>query len=318
MRLFFCCAPQSKTQIVNSSQNTTRYRQKHALITTAVAAILCIGAACFLILREKSSSPDITTTPTSSALTVMFTAVTEQQSVSKLPGEIQTTTDSIEALAQQDPDHALALSLAEADTDRRELLLQAFIRGWAQTAPDAAANWALIQGHLDQGRAMAALFNGANKNPDAAIQLATRLSNQHPEEANSYGSYLIFGLSQVGQFELAANYAATSPDEIRTNLLAGAYTYWARQQPEKALRSAMEINDPAKQDTAFHATVSGSAHANPQSLTNAAYQFPEGQDRVVALTGGLRAWLENDPAAAGEWMAQHKLTAKETERALEE
>ena len=301
---------------MNPTSETNRHRHISKRVGTFIIAILCIAAAFFLILRDKPAPPAPATAPTST--TPSRSSSASQTPTAEAARQAETTADSLETLAEQDPSRALTLVSAEPDIDRYESLLQAVLRGWARTAPDAAANWALAQIRLDQGRAMAAIFNGANNNPANAVLLAQRLSTQHPEEAGSYGSYLIFSLAHVGQFELAANYAATSPDDIRTNLLAGAYTYWARQQPEQALHAATELTDPAKQDTAFHAVISGWSSLNPQTLTNAAYQFPEGLDRTVALTAGLRSWLEKDPAAAGEWMAQHKLTAKETERALEE
>jgi len=226
--------------------------------------------------------------------------------------------ETLAALAAHDPTKALALALAESDPALRDERLQSVLRGWATTAPDSAAGWALSQSFCDQGLAMAAVFNGANRNPEAALSLAQRLSSEHPENAGSYGSYLIFGLAQVGEYERAAAFAANGPAESRTDLLTAAYGYWAKQQPEKAVFAALKLDDPAKQDAAFQAAVGGWARTDPQQLTATANQFPEGHDRTLALTTGLRSWLEKDPAAAADWISQHKLSEKEASMALEE
>ena len=232
--------------------------------------------------------------------------------------QIHPVAETLEALAAHDPAKALALALGETDPAVRDERLQTVLRGWASTAPDAAANWTLTQSYLDQGLAMAAVFNSANRNPDAAVNLAQRLTAQHPENSTSYGGYLIFGLAQVGEFERAANFAEASSAEIHTDLFTAAYTYWAKQQPERAVYAALKLDDPAKQNAAFQAAISGWARISPQDLTIAANQFPEGADRTLALTTGLRSWIEKDPAAAADWISRHKLTAKETEMALEE
>jgi hypothetical protein len=293
----------------------------------AAIALLCFSAVFIATQKKKQPHPQATeqstTTNSSSAIhppaSEFHSASAETLSSTTKPDQqTRPTAESLETLAAQDPSRALAIALAETDLALRETLLQAVLRGWASTAPDTAADWALAQTYLEQGLAMAAVFNGAKVNPATAISLAERLSAQHPADADSYGRYLIFGLTQAGQFELAANFAARSPDEVRTELLSAAYTHWARQQPSNALAAALKLDDPAKQDAAFHATISGWAHLNPQELTATANQLPEGADRILALTSGLRSWIEKDPATASDWISQHKLTAKEAEMVLEE
>ena len=225
---------------------------------------------------------------------------------------------TLEEIATRDPDRALALALTQTDSVLRSDLLQAVLRGWTVADLNAAANWTFNQTYIDHGLALAAVFNGANRAPENAVALAQRLSSQQPENAGSYGNYLIFGLAQVGEFERAAAYAANSAPNFQTDLLCAAYGYWAKQQPERAVYAALKLDDPAKQDAAFQAAVSGWARANPQALALAASQFPEGADRTLALTTGVRSWLEKDPAAAADWISKNKLSAKEADLILEE
>lgn len=231
------------------------------------------------------------------------------------PGPL--TAGSMESLAARDPLRAMALAAGESDQSRREELIQAVLRGWAGTDADAAANWALAQSYLDQGQAMAAVFNGSNQHPDEAVRLARRLTVQDPGNAQSFGGYLIFALGQVGKFEVAASYAASSEAAIRTDLLTAAYDKWAEIQPELAFAAALEFKTPEIQTTAVQAAIGGWARTNPQGLTEWAANIPEGSDRTLALTTALRSWIEKDPAAASEWVARTKFTP-EMEAALED
>lgn len=227
--------------------------------------------------------------------------------------------ESLETLATVDPLRALALALAEKDEAQRDVFLQSVLRGWARTAPDDAADWAWThQDAIEQGHAFSAIFNGTQQNPEAALRLARRLSNAHPTEAWSFGRYLVYSFAQAGHFAQAADFAATTHPDHRVDLLTAAYHPWGCQQPEKALQSASSLEDPLRQNAAFEAVIGGWAQTNPQSLTEAAYKFPEGHDRSLALVTGLRSWIEKDPATAEMWIKSHQLTPEESSRALEE
>jgi len=243
---------------------------------------------------------------------------TEPAAASTAARQDRSPAETLEALAAHDASRALSLALGEPDNERRQEFLQAVLRGWASSAPEAAADWALTQPHIESGLAMAAVFNGATHNPDNAVSLALRLTAQHPGNSSSYGSYLIFGLAQFGEFERAASFAASSAADVQVDLLTAAYSYWAKQQPERAVFAALRLEDPGKQDAAFQAAVGGWARTSPQELTATASRLPEGPDRTLALTTGLRSWIEKDPAAAADWISRHSLTEKEAVMVLEE
>lgn len=223
----------------------------------------------------------------------------------------------LEQLATKNPTQAISWALTETDPDRRAELVQAALRGWASIDGDAAANWALHQTYAEHGQALSAVFNGANKSPDKAVQLADRLAKEDPAHTADYRSYLIFSLGTVGEFSRAAEYAAASAPELQTQLLTSAFNRWARQEPEVAARAALRLPEPSMQRAAFQAALGGWAQANPETLTKAAVDFPEGNDRKLALTAGLRSWIEKNPEAAGEWISQHKYMP-EMEAALED
>lgn len=223
----------------------------------------------------------------------------------------------LERLGAQNSTQAISWALTESDPDRRAELVQAALRGWASVDCDAAANWALHQSYAEHGQAMSAVFNGANKTPEKALQLADRLSREDPARTGDYRSYLIFSLGSVGEFSRAADYAAASPPEQQTQLLTSAFNRWARQEPEVAARAALRLPDASMQRAAFQAALGGWAQSNPETLTKAALDFPEGDDRKLGLITGLRSWIEKNPEAAGEWISQHKYMP-EMEAALED
>lgn len=224
---------------------------------------------------------------------------------------------ALEELATRDPGKALSLALGQTDEAFRSDLLQAVLRGWAATDTDAAANWAQAQSHLEKGQAMSAVFHGAAKRPDEALRLGQRLSSEDPENAASYGGYLVFALGRAEKFETAATVALAAPAEFRTDLLTNAYNAWGERQPKLALAAAATLPDPDMQRTAFQATVGGWAKANPRELTEVAVNLPEGPDRTLALTTGLRQWIDQDPASAAEWAKRAKFFP-EMEATLEE
>lgn len=291
----------------------------------AVALVSTIAAA-LLLLSSKKETPATDTTSAQPTRQIAakpvdppksMVAVDAIQAISTAASPV--SAESLETLAANDPSRALALALAEKDDAQRDVLLQAVLRGWARTAPEAAADWAWShQDAIEQGHAFSAIFNGTQQNPEAALRLANRLSTEHPEEAWSFGRYLVYSFAQAGHFAQAADFAATTHPDHRVDLLTAAYHPWGCQQPEKALQSASTLEDPLRQNAAFEAVIGGWAQTNPQSLTEAAYTFPEGHDRSIALVTGLRSWIEKDPASAEAWVKTHKLTAEESSRALEE
>jgi len=312
------------------STSTPKPNKSPSTAKLLAVVIISVIAAILLLFSSTRKVPANGTTPsqpvqparapsTEQLVIPKTTAPISAPQASSEPSPSPVTTESLETLAATDPSRALALALAEKDDPQRNILLQAVLRGWARTAPNAAADW--VWSHRDtieQGHAFAAIFNGTQQNPEAAVRLAQRLSTEHPEEAWSFGRYLVYSFAQAGHFAQAADFAAAAHLDHRVDLLTAAYHPWGCQQPEKALQAAIALEDPLRQNAAFHAVIGGWAQTNPQSLTEAAHKFPEGHDRSLALVTGLRSWIEKDPASAEVWIKSHKLTAEESARALEE
>jgi|GEM_PF-7105830 len=295
-------------------------------LLAGVALLITVGVLIFS--GEKQDAPAQAIAPLAPAPTEKKPEVPVARSApppntpSAKPAEAPSTRSPeaiawLERLGAENPTQAISWALTEGDPQRRAELVQAALRGWASVDGEAAAHWARNQSYAEQGLAMSAVFNGANKSPDKAIQLAQRLVKEDPAHSADYGSYLVFSLGTVGEFSRAAAYAAESPADQQTQLLTSAYNRWAQHEPEPAAKAALRLTDPAMQRAAFQAAIGGWAQADPEQLTKAALTFPEGEDRKLALTTGLRSWIEKNPAAAEDWISHNKYMP-EMDAALED
>jgi hypothetical protein len=146
----------------------------------------------------------------------------------------------------------------------------------------------------------------AEQGSDLAEELASTLSAENPADARALQGYLIVALGRAGDHERAAALAADSPPEDRINFLTIAYAAWAQHEPETALDSALNLDDPARQRAAFQAAVSGWARRDPQRLAECAAEFPDGPEKKLALRLALRAWAKTRPAEAFRWYDGHR------------
>jgi hypothetical protein len=217
----------------------------------------------------------------------------------------------LETLARTDPARALALAGAEKNLIVRASLLDAVLRGWADAAPADAAQWALALGDpAGRGHALETIFSRvAAQAPAEAVRLGRTVLEQDPGGATGHACALARALCSAGQFELAAQFAA-SPGELgvvgRSILLAQTYAAWSLLQPEAAAAAATALSDPALRTDALAAIVSGWGQADPAGLTRFAAQLPAGPDRVPLLGQALRQWANIDPPAATAWVTGHE------------
>ena len=215
----------------------------------------------------------------------------------------------IEKLAETDPVRALSLAQAENNFRLRNTMLRATLQGWGRTAPDAAAAWVQSETALDRDQAVKALLTGAIQNPDKAASVTAALTENDPAHAAQYGSDLIWTLADAGQFAQAANFAASGAENNRSDWMLAAYSRWAEFQPQSAMASALQLQDPALKQSALDAVVVGWSPTDPKGMTEFALQnFPPEQQNA-ALSRALSFWADSDPAAAAEWINQNHLGA---------
>ncbi|HEX2854171.1 MAG TPA: hypothetical protein VHO24_13120 [Opitutaceae bacterium] len=219
----------------------------------------------------------------------------------------------LEERARTDAAGALALAAAEPNRLRREKFQHASLRGWAERAPDAAADW--VNANLaEPGRdaAIAAVIEGATSAPDAARQLVERLTRADPAQAYAYGHTLIQALAARGEFATAAQFATSSETEAsaRTEWINGAFSSWAQHQPKPAAQAALTLADPDARRVALGGVTAGWARAEPAGLAEFSLQLPAGAERSAALGESLRHWVMQDAVAASAWINRLESSAE--------
>jgi hypothetical protein len=218
---------------------------------------------------------------------------------------VQEIKDALEKLARDDPNGAMALALGENDAGLRDGLRNAVLRGWASESPEAAADWVMALPEGEHHPAMEAVFAGAARHPEEAMDLGRRLCAQDPTLAGDYGQLLITALTEAGAYETAARFAAMDTSENLPAWLNVAFFKWATQQPEPALRAFEEMADSEGRDAAFQGLMAGWAEANPAALATYVMHLAPGEVRAQALGQTLTQWVSRDPVAASEWLVVH-------------
>ena len=221
----------------------------------------------------------------------------------RTPARIAELVAMLEKLATTDPQRALSLAQAEGNLKTRDTFTQAVLRGWASTAPDKAADWALnLADDNARETAMSSVFAGAVTNPDAAIRVASLAAVKDPGNAVGFGNSLIDTFCEAGNFEAASRFAGDANAGQRSFWMAEAYTKWAALQPEQAAQAALTIADPDIRNEALHGIVGGWSGADPVALTQFIAQQPAGGERGAMLGQALQSWVRVDPVAASQWM----------------
>jgi hypothetical protein len=211
---------------------------------------------------------------------------------------------ALEELAQQHPAAAIALARSEINQRLRQQLLEAAFRGWGKTDGRAAADWILAQPEddFDHNAAIAAMLKGVVENPDAAIQLTQQLCQKNPAQAREYGDAVIYALGRNGDFQAAADLAASATGH-RDEWLAAAYGNWANYQPQTAAASALQIFDDDARRAAVDAVIPAWGQTDPQSLANFAIKnLSDGDQKTRALTDALVNWASVHPVETANWI----------------
>jgi hypothetical protein len=209
----------------------------------------------------------------------------------------------IDALAQTDPLRAIDVARNEPNEALRPRLMESAMRGWGQTDPEAALAWVAAQSMQDSGRTTAAVFHGAARNPDRAIQLANNLSLSDPSRATDHALYLIAALAGEDAFSTAADFASTSAAESRAMRISDAYSRWANKSPEQALVHATQLGDPETRKTAAISVLLRWAYNDAPAAAQYALSLTDSDQRRFALSKALPIWVAAQPVEAAVWMS---------------
>jgi len=208
----------------------------------------------------------------------------------------------LEELAKSDSQRAMALAIAEKNDRLRQALQGAVLHGWASVSPDDAAAWALAQPDGEKQAAMEVVLAGAARLPELALKLGLRLCQNEPALASDYGQFLVHGLTELGEYEAAARFAAENKIGNQGGLLNMAFTEWASREPERALAASNSISNPEARSAAFQGVIMGWIMANPAATAAFGATMAPGEDRTQVISQSLPQWASRDPLAASEWM----------------
>jgi hypothetical protein len=215
-------------------------------------------------------------------------------------------TAAIGKMAEHDAQGAIQLAQAESNFRLRTTMLRAALQGWGKTDPDAATAWVQSQTVMDRDQAASALLQGVVQNPDKAANVTAVLMQNDPGHAAQYGSDLIWAFADSGQFSEAANFAANGAENNRADWMLAAYSRWAEFQPQSAVSSAVQLQDPDLQQTALNAVIVGWSPTDPQGMAEFALKNLSTDQQNTALSRALAFWADSDPAAAATWINQKK------------
>jgi hypothetical protein len=229
----------------------------------------------------------------------------EQKARRICPSSTRARAALLEILARTDPKRALELALAESNLLVRDDLRAAALRGWAAVAPDAAADWALVQPVLgERMRCFDAVLEGAVENPAEAVRLALKACESDPEPALDYGHTLVNALiERAGNFKSAVEFVQQAGMvDGQSALIDSAYYQWAQNDPERAFAAVAALDDPDVREAAIKGLIQGYSSADARSLADYALSLPEGEDRSRVLAVALPEWAGKDPQAALDWI----------------
>lgn len=211
----------------------------------------------------------------------------------------------IKHLAERDPQLAITTAAQCANIRLRAALFRAALQGWGKSNPAAAATWVDTETIMDKEQAVSALLTSAVENPDEAINATTALIQNNPEQATQFGTDLIRAFTESGQFTQAADFAANGPASNRDDWIMAAFSRWAEFQPQSAIATAMQMQNPELQQSALDAIIVGWSPTDPQGMAQFAANNLSGQQQSAALSRALGFWADSDPVATANWINQN-------------
>lgn len=210
----------------------------------------------------------------------------------------------LEDLSGREPERAMALALAETQSEKRDQLRNTVLRGWAAKFPGAAADWAIKLPEGERHSAMEAVFSGAVKHPEQAVEVCRGLVTQDPMLAGDYGQMLISSLAVAGNYADAVRFASGGSQELGEGWLNFAFYRWASGEPLQALSALEGIQDPWQRKAALAGLVAGWS-GDMDKLAGRILDLPNGKERAGAMAQALNQWVDRDPGNATTWLIDH-------------
>ena len=168
-------------------------------------------------------------------------------------------------------------------------------RAWAQSDPEAAAEWALSQPVELRGDALGAVVrNIAGYDPEAATEILNRL----PEgfERTELIESMVASLAESNPDAMAAWSLALPGDSERTTATALAVESWSNQDPESAAQWVSALPKGPVRDAAIASLINGSSFLlSPETSAAWIQQIADDDQRTSAEQSLDLRWRTLDP-----------------------
>lgn len=246
--------------------------------------------------------------------------------------ESQERLHELETLAASDPRKALTRLPAFRDTELLPPALTALAKGWAQTDPQAAAQWA-------------AQLESAEDQVSAALGLVPVWATKNPEQCLAWASAQAPGnMREVSLVELADTWVAHEPGKALGRFLSmksedgterglhAITAQWALDDPDAAIEHIAALDPAGRRDEFLETALVSLTNQDPDRVWSEATRFddlkrvehvramsleamaetrPQGALKLAASVGNppalleavTRGWASWDAPAAKAWIA---------------
>jgi hypothetical protein len=215
--------------------------------------------------------------------------------------------------AATDPTAAMAWAQAMSNPQEARVALSGVISGWWENDPRAAE--AYVTAHLDTvgtDAVMRITNQLLQQDPQRARDWASRLST--PEARRSADSFIAMQMAETDP-KAASEWAATLPADVRSGVLSGTISRWARNDPQAVAQWINSLNGAGRDEavSAYSSTVAGK---DPVAALNWAVTVSDPKLRTSAVDRIVTGWLRRSPGEAQAWIQNSTLAESEKTRLL--
>src|SRR5688572_19476565 len=236
----------------------------------------------------------------------MDEALAWAENLSSVNDRAQAVKMVVHAWSALDPAEAARYAAKMPESEDRQDAVQQALAHWVVVDPDAAFQFVqtLPEGR-DRDNAMAQAVDAMREqDPRKALEWYKTIGN--PEIAQKVAEGLLGSLVRVDQ-GAALQFAAQMPPEAQPKAYHSMVRGWAFDQPQEAGNWVNSLPGGEARDAAVKAYVSVIDGMDAGAATQWAYTMQEPTDRMETTLNVFQRWLQNDRAAARDWVQQTDL-----------
>lgn len=248
--------------------------------------------------------------------------------------------------ALDEPDQAMAWLESQEDTPQKMIYTAGLINGLAKSDPSSATEYLLsvpennqmrsryidiianeqMKKGIDEATRWADGLSDASLKGDAFTDLATRYTQQDPEQAGRWiedratEPWAQDAVREVADewAELdpaaAVEWAGGLPEQSQGDAMAAAFEEWTESDPTTASTYLAEMPDSPTKDHAIVGFTERLVREDPEAAMTWASTINNADLRTEALTDAGQAWYRQDQEAASAWLSTSDLPADVQEK----